>query len=40
MRDIGEAQIHSTEYNINRNVLLDIISSLIEISSKEEIVNE
>jgi len=40
MRDIGEAQIHGTMYNASRNTLLDIISGLIEISSKEEIVNE
>ena len=40
MRDIGEAQIHGTMYNASRNTLLDIISGLIEISSKEESVNE
>ena len=40
MRDIGEAQIHVTMYNASRNTLLDIISGLIEISSKEESVNE
>ena len=40
MRDIGEASIHGTMYNTSRNTVLDIISGLIEISSKEESVNE
>ena len=35
MRDIGEAAIHGTMYNASRNIVLDIISGLIEISSKE-----
>lgn len=35
LRDIAEASIYSTEYHISRKTILDIISSLIEISSKE-----
>ena len=40
MRDIREAQIHVTMYNASRNTILDIISSLIEISNKEVTNNE
>ena len=35
LRRIAEASIYSTEYHISRKTILDIISSLIEISSKE-----
>lgn len=34
LRDIAEAYIFGTEYNISRKTILDIISSLIEISNK------
>lgn len=39
-RLIIEPQIHSIEYQINRVAELEIISALIEISSKEVIINE
>lgn len=39
-RDIAEAYIYSTEYHISRKTILDIISSLIEISNKEVTNNE
>lgn len=40
MRDIGQAVLTGIEYNINRSNILEIISDLIEISSREVIVNE
>lgn len=40
LRDIAEASIYSTEYHISRKTILDIISSLIEISNKEVTNNE
>lgn len=40
MRDIGQAVLSGIEYNINRTNILEIISDLIEISSREVIVNE
>ena len=39
-RDIAEAYIFGTEYNTSRKTILDIISSLIEISNKEVTNNE
>ena len=40
LRGIAEASIYSTEYHISRKTILDIISSLIEISNKEVTNNE
>lgn len=39
-RLIVEPNLSSVEYKINRETILEIIESLIEIASKEEIVNE
>lgn len=40
IRLIAEVGLSNVEYKINRTTQLEIISSLIEISSKEDIINE